>query len=83
MVSTANKCTRLIIAAEEKNLTRLSAKLEDPSIAPETYWSILHRFLSNKKLLIIPPILVDDRVVSNLPKSPRFSIHNLLLNVLQ
>ena len=65
MVGTANECTRLIIAAKEKHLTRLSAKLEDPSTAPKTYWSILNRFLSNKKLPIIPPILVDDRVVSN------------------
>ena len=52
MVSTANECTRLIIAAEEKHLTRLIAKLEDPSTAPKTYWSILNRFLSNKKLSI-------------------------------
>ena len=53
------------IAAKEKHLTRLSAKLEDPSTGSKTYWSILNRFLSNKKLPIIPPILVDDRVVSN------------------
>ena len=66
MVSTANECTRLIIAAEEKHLTRLIAKLEDPSTASKTYWSILNRFLSNKKLSIIPPILVDDRFASNL-----------------
>ena len=64
MVSTANECTRLIIAAKEKNLTRLSAKFEDPSTAPKTYWSILS-FLSNKKIPIIPPILVNDRAVSN------------------
>ena len=46
----------------------LSAKLEDPSTAPRTYWSILNGFLSNKKISIIPPILVDDRVVSNFAK---------------
>ena len=34
MVSTANEFARLIIAAKEKNLTRLSAKLEDPSTQP-------------------------------------------------
>ena len=50
---------------QEKNLTRLNAKLKNPSTGPKTYWSILNRFLSNKKLPIIPPILVDDRVVSN------------------
>ena len=65
MVSTTNECTRLIIAAKEKHLTRLSAKLEDLSTAPKSYWSILNRFLSNKKLPIIPPILLVDRVVSN------------------
>ena len=50
---------------KKKNLIRLSAKVKDPSIAPKTYWSILNRFLSNKKIPIIPPILVDDKVVSN------------------
>ena len=34
MVSTANEFARLIIAVKEKNLTRLSAKLEDPSTQP-------------------------------------------------
>ena len=37
MVTTANECTRLIIAAKEKHLTRMSAKLEDPSAASKTY----------------------------------------------
>ena len=45
MVNAANECTRLIRAAKKKkNLIRLSAKLEDPSTAPKTYWSILNRF---------------------------------------
>ena len=65
LVNMANECTRLIIAAKEKNLIRLSAKLKDPSTAPNTYWSILNRFLINKEIPIIPPILVDDKVVSN------------------
>ena len=34
LVNTANKCTRLIIAAKEKNRIRLSAKLEDLSTGP-------------------------------------------------
>ena len=51
-VNTANECTRLIIAAKEKNLIRPSAKLEDPSTAPRP-WSILNRFLSNKNIPII------------------------------
>ena len=57
LVNTANEYTRLIIAAKEKYLIRLSSKLEGPSTAPKTYWSILNRFLSNKKIPIIPPTL--------------------------
>ena len=49
LINTANECSRLIIAAKEKNLIQLSGELEDPSTAPKTYWSILNRFLSNKK----------------------------------
>ena len=64
MVNAAFECTRLITAANEKNFIRLSTKLEDLSAAPKTYWSILNRFLSNKKILIIQPILAEDRVVS-------------------
>ena len=52
-------------SSQRKILIRLSAKLEDLSTASKTYWSILNRFLSNKKIPIIPPILVDDRVVPN------------------
>ena len=83
LVNTANECTRLIIVAKEKNLIRLSAKLEYPITAPKTYWSILNRFLSNKKIPIILRILVDDKVVSNFAEKASFLIHILLLNALQ
>ena len=68
MVNAAYECSRLIIAAKAKNLIGLSAKLEDPSTASKTYWSILNRFLNNKKIPIIPPIHGDYRVVSNFDK---------------
>ena len=35
LINTANECTRLIVA-KEKNLSRLSAKLDDPNVAPKT-----------------------------------------------
>ena len=65
LVYTVNECTGLIIVVKEKNIIRLSAKLEVPSTAPKTYWSILNRFLSIKKIPIILSILVNDKVVSN------------------
>ena len=48
MVNMANKCTRLITAAKEKNLIQMSAKLEDPNAALKTYCFILNKFLSKK-----------------------------------
>ena len=51
-----------------KNFIRLSAKLKDPSTARKTNWSILNKSLSNKKIPIIPFILVDGKVVSNFAK---------------
>ena len=72
MFNTANDCTRLIIAVKGKNLIQLSAKLEDHSTDPKTYWFILNRFLSNKKIPIIPAILVDDRVASNFAEKAEF-----------
>ena len=42
MVNAANECSRLIIAHKERNLIRMSVKLEDPSTAPKTNWSILN-----------------------------------------
>ena len=72
MFNTANDCTRLIIAVKGENLIRLSAKLEDHSTGPKTYWFIFNRFLSNKKIPIIPAILVDDIVASNFAEKTEF-----------
>ena len=63
--NTVNECTILIAVSKDRKLIQLNAELEDPSTAPKTYWSILNRFLSNKKITIMPPILVNDMVVSN------------------
>ena len=84
MVGTANECTRLIIAAKEKHLSRLSPKLEDPSTSPKTYWSILNRFL---KVIRSYPLYRLSLLMTGLfqisLKRPSFSIPILLLNVLQ
>ena len=55
LVNTTAECSKFIIKTEEKNLTRLSAQLEDHNTARKTYWSILNRFLNNKKYQIYHP----------------------------
>ena len=69
--NTVNECTILIAVSKDRKLIQLNAELEDPSTAPKTYWSILNRFLSTKKLPIISPILVHDRFVSNFAKKAK------------
>ena len=43
----------------------MSAKLDNPKTVPKTYWSIINKFLSNKKTPIIPPVLVNGELVSD------------------
>ena len=44
---------------------QIASKLNDPNSAPKTYWSILKSFVNAKKILLIPPILVKDQLVTN------------------
>ena len=43
----------------------MTNKLNDPKTAPKTYWSILSRFLHNKKIPAIPPLLINDKFISD------------------
>ena len=40
-------------------------KLSDPLTVPKTYWKVLNRFLSNKKVSVIPPVLANREIISN------------------
>ena len=42
----------------------MSAKLDNPKTVRITYWSVMSKFLSNKKAPIIPPVLVNGELVS-------------------
>ena len=44
----------------------MSAKLDNPKSVLKTYWSIIYKFLSNKKAPIIPSVLVNGELVSDL-----------------
>ena len=43
----------------------MSAKLDNPKTVPKTHWSIMNKFLSNKKAPIIPSFLVNGKLVSD------------------
>ena len=50
-----NECTKLI----------LDSKVKDCFTAPKSYWKILNGFLNNIKIPSIPPLLVNEEIVSN------------------
>ena len=66
----SNECTKTILEAKKKYIRQWSQKLSDPSTEPKAYWRIINRFVNNKKITMIPPIL----------KKPISSINFLLLS---
>ena len=69
------ECTSLIIESNERYITKMSAKLDNPKTVLITYWSIINKFLSNKETPITPPVLVNGELVSHFKEKP-----NLLNN---
>ena len=58
----SKECISLI--NESKDRYKMSARLDNPKTIPKTYWSIINKFLSNKKIHIILPCLVNNELVS-------------------
>ena len=44
----------------------LAKRLNNPLLQAETYWSILKIFYNNKEIPLIPPLLVDDKHVTDI-----------------
>ena len=54
-----------ITSSQLKYYERLTNKLNDPKIAPKTYWKILKTFVNGTKILLTPPLLVGNQLVSD------------------
>ena len=60
----SNECTSLINESKDRYIAKMSAKVDKHKTVLKTYW--LHKFLSNnKKIPIIPPLLVNSELVSD------------------
>ena len=51
----------------------MSNKLNDTLTAPNTYWSILNRFLNNRKIAATPSLLVNGDIITNFSVKADFS----------
>ena len=56
--------TEQIMKAKNDYMQRITNKFNDLKEASKTYWSILNKFLHNKKIPAIPTLLVNRKFVS-------------------
>ena len=56
----------LVISAKDLYNNNLANKLNNPLLQAKTYWSILKTFYNDKKIPIIPPLLIDNKFVTDI-----------------
>ena len=65
LIETSNSLTEIIRSSKGKFCFKLSTELANPSPSSKTYWSILKTFVNGRKILIIPPLLDNDKFSTN------------------
>ena len=71
----------LIFSTKTLYYENLAKKLNNPLLQTKTSWSILKTFYNDKKILLIPPFLVDDEFVNDTRQRQIFLIIFLQSNV--
>ena len=61
-----NELNYLISSNKALYYDNLAKKLNNPLLQTKTYWSILKTFYNDKKIPIIPPLLVNDKFVTDI-----------------
>ena len=60
----------LITSTKDLYYNNLAKRLNNPLLQAKTYWSTLKTFYNNKKIPIIPPLLIDDKFVTDIQTKP-------------
>ena len=63
-----NELNELISSTKALYYDNLAKKLNNPLLQAKSYWSILKTFYNDKKIPLIPPLLVDDKFVTDIPE---------------
>ena len=58
--------TDLITCTKDLYYKNHAKRLNNPLSPAKTYWSVLKTFYNDKKTQIIPPLLIDDRFVTDI-----------------
>ena len=64
--SLVNEINEMISNAKNLYYVNLAKKLNNPLLQARTYWSILKTFYNNKKIPLIPPLLINDKFVTDI-----------------
>ena len=56
----------MVSSAKTLYYENLAKKLNNPLLQPKTYWSILKTFYNDKKIPLIPPLLIKDKFVTDI-----------------
>ena len=59
------ECIAETFETKKNYILNMTSKLADSHTAPKTYWTLLNYLLHNKKISVIPPLLVDGKFVSD------------------
>ena len=71
----------LISIRKEEYYNNLSKKLNDPNTSAKTYWSILKSYYKGNRVPLIPPLLVNNKIVSDFTEKANLSNDFLPLSV--
>ena len=63
----------MILKRKDDYHPQLSHKLNDPENSSKAYWSILKTLYNGKKIQLIPPILVNNKLISNFKEKAHFN----------
>ena len=68
-----NELNQLISSTKALYYENLAKKLNNPLLQTKTYWSIFKTFYNDKKIPIIPPLLVNDKFVTDIQMKANIS----------
>ena len=55
----------LISSTKTLHYENLAKKLNNPLLQSKSYWSLLKTLYNDKKILLIPPLLIEDKFVTD------------------
>ena len=69
----STKLSEVILKRKNDYHRKLSDKLNDPETSAKPYWSILKTLYNGKKIPLILPILVNNKLISNFKEKASYS----------